>query len=80
MAFGIGMDQDFDAGKLGLQLGLDFIHHIVGVGHGHFPIDPDMELDKITVARSARAQIVQAAQFVMAADHFEAVAGGVPVR
>ena len=61
-AVGVGMDENFHARKLAEQFGLDLVHHPVRLAHGHFRRDPDVKLDEIAVASSARAQVVNPAQ------------------
>ena len=68
------MDQYFDAGEFCHQPVFNSIHHIMRVTDSHRAIDPDMKLDEILIARSAGAQIVDAAQFGMAAKHFDEAA------
>ena len=66
MAFGVGVDQDFDARKCVHQRLLHFIHDAVRRGYGHIRVNPDMELAEIMRAAGTGAHVMYATQLRMA--------------
>jgi hypothetical protein len=61
LAFGIEVDEDFDAGKVAREAGFDRFHDCVRLGDGHRRIDPDVELGELVGAAGARSKVVDAA-------------------
>lgn len=60
MAFGVGMDQDFDAGKFLLQSRLYFVHDPMRFRYGHGGIYPDMKLHEALRAARSGAHVMNA--------------------
>ena len=47
VAFGVGVDQHFDAGEFIHQRLFDFVHDMVRRGDRHVGVDPDVKLAKV---------------------------------
>jgi len=71
MAIGIEMDQHLDLGKGDAQLVLDRLHHLVRLGDRHLGRDIHVELGEVMGARTAGAEVVDAAQLGMAGGDIE---------